>query len=720
MKATVEHIFNGPTGSIAAYDPNKTLLGSKFNQYTGSDFADNYVSPQDVLTYEFYWGMGRYHQGARVYRWSDRYNWIFTAYNPSTTNNETFLTITLFIHDKQEHTLINKGSIYVNTKNIIPDANNKMMYSMQPFVYTHTTGTVSTSGASSTITGSGTGFTSERIAVGARIGFGTTDPTQVTTWYNITAINSDTELEISANVDISAGTPYVIEEIRILQMMVNSSNYAASALFLIKGLNFSDFIPLPGTPIEDSTNTDNQKALYKLVDSTTSNTLIWAGGIAANPSYTNTNHEVYISQYERLDTDTTTIYKLNIRAALTVSSGVSDSAFILKTGTIQLVGILSALYNIVWVNPNHGPGQGQGNLYMYTAGRLYRIDPANIVSGTTDPFSDFVTQVEMVPGGVNQYINVANRVAHVDYSPDADTFFVSFSQVGYIFGFKYMANSLANGFISFGQLGFNQFGLSATDSPQNVISQAGIYYTDFKDGYFYGVTTYTNVVGANILQVFPITPHWLFADDNDEFIITPKIPTLNATKYYRALVQNINTTAELPYQMYRSGIKVYYRTTGIDDNTGSWNLLNEPYDMSSVSPADYIQFKIKWTILNGVVAPTLLNSIGVSYEDGSQDYHYESSLTYSSAVNRQFSWRQAALWNSNIPNLRIQITNVANGFLVLDDDITQSANGTWEYTTDGITWNAWDNTQDAVGNYIRYTADSLPSNITVKALIREA
>jgi hypothetical protein len=69
--------------------------------------------------------------------------------------------------------------------------------------------------------------------------------------------------------------------------------------------------------------------------------------------------------------------------------------------------------------------------------------------------------------------------------------------------------------------------------------------------------------------------------------------------------------------------------------------------------------------------------------------------------------------------LQIRLYNATTGFLVLDDTVDLAASGDWEYSTDGTTWSAWDETQNAVGNYIRYTADTLPNNITVRALLTQ-
>ena len=71
----------------------------------------------------------------------------------------------------------------------------------------------------------------------------------------------------------------------------------------------------------------------------------------------------------------------------------------------------------------------------------------------------------------------------------------------------------------------------------------------------------------------------------------------------------------------------------------------------------------------------------------------------------------------DVSSLLIVLTD-STGFLILDDDVTTSLYGTWEYSSNGgSTWLPWDDTEDVVGNYIRYTADSLPANTLIRALL---
>jgi hypothetical protein len=132
--------------------------------------------------------------------------------------------------------------------------------------YVHTTGTVSVS--TTAVTGVGTKFQEEGVAVGARIGFGSTDPTAISTWYVISAVGSETEITLSGSAGtIGAGSAYVIEELRFVITTTNATPLNGG-LFLVKGINYSDFVNT-GTIIPVATTVDNIKAVYWLSDSGT-------------------------------------------------------------------------------------------------------------------------------------------------------------------------------------------------------------------------------------------------------------------------------------------------------------------------------------------------------------------------------------------------------------------------------------------------------------------
>jgi hypothetical protein len=167
--------------------------------------------------------------------------------------------------------------------------------------------------------------------------------------------------------------------------------------------------------------------------------------------------------------------------------------------------------------------------------------------------------------------------------------------------------------------------------------------------------------------------------------------------------------------------KLWYRTSGIDDNSGAWTEIPVGADLDAAAVGDYIQFKIAFDILGEICAPTRIYSIAATYEDNSQDSHYQPSLAKSSTASKIFAWRQVAAWGSNIPNLRIRLYDATTNNELLNDTVTNSSYGTWQYSTDGTNWLSWSSSADAIGNYIRYTATNFGySGVTVRALLTQA
>ncbi len=240
-----------------------------------------------------------------------------------------------------------------------------------------------------------------------------------------------------------------------------------------------------------------------------------------------------------------------------------------------------------------------------------------------------------------------------------------------------------------------------------------------EDGWMFAIPSVITS-GQNWLYIFPFGADAYYESTSRQAVITPKLATPNATRLHHVYLDHMEYAGDYGLGFPVESYKLWYRTTGIDDNSGSWNQVGVGADLDAVSPGSYIQFKIAFDILGEICVPTRIYSIVCVYEDASQDSHYQPSLTYSSAANRQFAWRQVSSWGSNIPDLQIRLYNAATDFLVLDDTITGSASGDWEYSSNsGVTWAAWNSSADSIGNYIRYTADTLPNNITVRALLTE-
>ena len=812
MKSAVEHHFTGATlgftgglpavGSTAGgYDSTKTLLSSLIRQATGSNPEDKYISPDPAAIVnipEVFSSGSQYIP--HVYKWSNNIYWIFTATNASAGATRT---ISLTEFDSSTFTLTYKGFITLSGTTV---SGSKTVRSIRGIVYEHTSGTVSTSGSSTTITGSSTQFTTDRIAVGARIGFGTTDPTAVTTWYEITAIASDTSLTISAPVNLSGGTSYVIEEIRIAVACTNAT-VLNGGVHLIKGLNYGAFTS-GGTTITEATTVDNIRASYLLTDAvgtlgtatatvsySTTNILSLTGhglnvgdpvqftttttlptGLAAGTIYyviaTNlganqfsvstsfngsitsitaagsgthtvhsassklaatiavdndgrsaTSHDLYLVNGSGASSPCQ-IVKYNMRAALTVgaltggpASGTSVSAFVHKTGTVATTGTISQVNSGRIFTVNHGSASGVKSLYFVTNTRVYRCPVSTLTNAGTSWLQD--AMLEVPPGGSVTYTTLST-MSQVDYSSTIDRLFIT--NTGGRLG-TYVTPYVTAGEQFEKYIGANLSRLKLTTTPSGasdgLFPQSALtVWTE--DGWMFAIPN-TSTSGQNWLYVFPFGVDAYYESTSRQAVITPKLATTNASKLYHVYVDHMEYVGDYGLGFPVESYKKWYRTSGIDDNSGAWTEIATAADLEAAAVSDYIQFKIAFDIMGEICTPTRIYSITCLYEDTNQDSHYQPSLSKSSTASKIFAWKQVSSWGSNIPNMRIRLYDASNNTLLLDDNVTSSSYGTWQYSTDGTNWNSWSAAQDTIGNYIRYTATGFGySGVTVRALLTQA
>jgi hypothetical protein len=442
--------------------------------------------------------------------------------------------------------------------------------------------------------------------------------------------------------------------------------------------------------------------------------------LALDDEVSKTDHSIYlVSTY----TTACSITEYNLRAALTVgamgsfiTAGTSPSAYVLSTTTQAVTGTPSQVNSGRIFTVNHGSASGIKSLYFTTTTRIYRCPDANLTSGSITWLED--AMLEVPPGGSVTY-TATTTMSQVDYSTSLDRLFVTTTSGR--FG-VYVTPYVTDGSQFEKLVGANLNRLKLTTTPSGasdgLFPQAQLtIWTE--DGWMFAIPS-TTTSGSNWLYVFPFGADAYYESTTRQAVITPKLATTNATKLYHAYVDHKEYAGDyglgFPVESYR----LWYRTSGIDDNSGEWTEVAISADLESAAVGEYIQFKIAFDIMGEVCVPTRIYSIACLYEDASQDSHYQPSLTKSSAANRQFVWRQVSSWSGNIPDLQIRLYNATTGFLVLDDTVDLAASGDWEYSTNGTTWNAWSASADTIGNYIRYTADTLPNNITVRALLTQA
>lgn len=691
--------FTGATSSV--YDDSKTFLGSLMRQYTGPNPSDKFAGPSKI-------GMTRpigTHNISIAHphaiRWDSDTDWVFLAdvAIPAAATRR----IVLYSYNRSTSTYNYLGFITLT----FPTTTGHTIRGFRVSRELYTIGDVGVSGT--TVTGNGTSWQSDRMTVGSRIGFGSTDPTQIIDWYQIGSIDSDTQITLTSSAGtISAGTPYVIEDLRVLVATTNATA-TNGGFFVTKGLRVELFTP-SGTTIPAATTIDNIQAVYFLADAATvTNTT--AAGLALGSRTSWTDQRAYI-----LNVTGAAVFVYNFRAALTLTDGRDNTTNVIKTGNQALSGTVPQLNNGRIVTASHGPGSGVESLYFVTTTRVYRSALTSITTGSTTWQTDFM--IERPPGGVNTYAATL-ALSSIEYDSYVDRFFIFSSGACGARSYVTVYQTIGDSFDHIFLVDDKQSDQSNADSGGVVHpSILGLPFSGWsEDGllHFCRVTTFEFY---SQIYSLPVGAHQRFAFDTNELIISPKFDISDSTRLYNISIRDLpklgNDAFSLPLEPY----KCYYRTTGISSNTGSWTLIDDSGDLSGVTGTE-IQFAFIFKILGGFCIPSRICGFTVVYEDTTTDSHYQPSVSQSSIASRIFAWRQSVTWGSNIPNLRIQLFNVM-GSLISDDNVSSSAFGSWEYSSDGgSTWNVWDDTQDVVGYYIRYTATSLPSGVRVRALLTQ-
>lgn len=582
-------------------------------------------------------------------------------------------------------------------------------------VKNESTGTVGVSGTA--LTGSGTAFATNKVAVGARIGFGSTDPASITTWYRISARTSDTALTLATSAGtVTAGTAYVIQEFRPIYVATNATT-TNGGVHYGKGISIEDFTPA-GTTIALASATDDVKAIYWLKDAATVTNLVASGAAADFASATPTTLDFYVLNLT--SAGNYKVFKYNLRAALTVASGISTSAWVLTTADQAVTGTGSQNANLCIATASHGLGSGVKSLYFVTTTRWYRAAVANITSGNASWQSDVIAEI---PSGGTSTFAATSVLSTVEYMPSIDAFIIGTTHAAGVFSYVTQYVSSGNQFQkTFGRNFFYlEQSLKDSNHPTILSNQATVFsYTDAGANRIFACKQGTTV-STNHIYVMSFGSDWDYAATSSGRLISPEITTPNALKYYRIFANQVMNLGSTALGKTTEAFRMYARTANITtDATTGWTLIDETNDLSSFSGASSIQFAIEFKTIGESCLPARILGLNLSYEDNTSDSHFALSVAESSLASKQFSFWFATAFGGTVPQLYIRLYDaVTGGLLDEDDSVTQA--GTWEKSTDGVTYGSYNSTDR--GNdttYIRYTPASLADGIQVRAELTQA
>jgi hypothetical protein len=257
------------------------------------------------------------------------------------------------------------------------------------------------------------------------------------------------------------------------------------------------------------------------------------------------------------------------------------------------------------------------------------------------------------------------------------------------------------------------------DLPKSYISQTDVSpEIAVSDDILYLSVSPSTTFGRSRLLNIPIGADYESAPKTKQWVTFPPISTPNAIKYKNVYLRSPKFIGNdfLGYAPER--LIIFYRTSGISDDSGEWIRIPYNEDLSSIIASSQIQFSVAFDVLGMNGLANRLYGICLLYEDAKQDYHYYPSSEKSNMQENIVAWKQVRSWESSIPNLKISLYDANNNSLILEDTTNIQENGIFEYSLDnGFTWNSWNSSLSSVGYYIRYKANNLPGNVVIKAYI---
>jgi hypothetical protein len=658
-----------PTANSTGYNPNFTSVGTLMYQQSGSIgpipvAVARPMQQSTAITCSF----------PAVIPWSFTLDWVFLAEGSAAAATRR---IVLYTFNRATASFTWQGFITLT----FPTATNHIIRGIAVDYNIYTTGTVAVSGTA--VTGTGTLWQTDRMCVGSRIGFGSTDPNQIGTWYEISAITNNTSITLTGSAGtINANSVYCIEDLRINVSTTNATT-TNGGLFVAKGIRFENFTS-GGTTILAAVTTDNIRAVYWLSDAAVVTNTI-ATGLALGDIIDWQTQNVYI-----VDTPSGSnvrCYVYNVRASLTgLASGKSSAAFRFSTGTQTVPGTAPQTNNGEIITTQQEHGAGVPSLYFVTTTRVCRSELSEITNGNLYWVNDLM--VALPPGGASNLASIGalTYVEHLDFM---DTFLLysSGNNRSYVSDYNVSQKTFPTVY-TIESKQFDSTLASSLSAPHPQIGSVGLISWN-EEGMSYLVRQSTSLT-LNQLYAVPQSACYTLGHiaGREQDVITPAIPTPANCRVYRVYANALSSYGGsdaflIPPEV----INLSYRFEGVADNTGAWIPLPDSGLISGTQTGQDIQFRIQFKVLGFFQLPSSINGINVVYET---DTDIPSFLQWNnddtSNTTGAIGFIQISSYGS-VPDLNITFYRSDNEDIVFSQDSTVTTYGNFQF------WNgsSWDN-----------------------------
>lgn len=540
------------------------------------------------------------------------------------------------------------------------------------------------------VTGTGTSWLSEKIASGARIGFGSTEPSKIDKWYDIAAIYSNTSLSVSDEIvdAISPNTPYCIQEMRFVLYGYFDQTTTQNSIHVIKGINPNIF-KNTGQCINFATTTDNLRAIYRLKDFASS-TLNNVYQISIAPKIDKDTQYIYLLNVPTSNT-TLRIYKFNLRATLNdLSGGVSLAGYMYRTNT------MSGLYELFGRNYRYAPivsaesGRSKNNpsIFGTAYGRnpntneykswVIRISESSIKADTDFPI-DIAPHISSFSRDTNRWFTYRK----ISYDPTIDKFIGS-NFADWAYGKNFLTDLNFNEEINYAPL--SNHARWRNEVTNSDFSAKNEYRSDFYLQSWNDIEICNGILyrkHSSLIFAEPIHADLNFADKTKNYIITPIIGCPNNAKFDKISVNFDEYEGDYEQGFQPDLFKVYARISGMNDDSGAWTeVINS--DISSFAASDKIQFKFTFKIIGMLGIVARIHSISVNYftNDNIND---ENIIDFDSTNDNTILFEQKNTY-SKLPIFNIGLYDSNNSLILSQNTDLKTYGSIYQY--DNNNWYA--------------------------------
>jgi len=589
---------------------------------------------------------------------------------------------------------------------------NHTIRGMDAFKYTWTGSILS--GVGTSVTASAFDFSARRVTTGSRIGFGSTNPNEISTWYETKAFPSGGTMLLSSSLPAPiANTPFIVEDYWIALTTTNATA-GAGGLYIVKGL-VPQVFQNPATVIGSASlvTGDTTRRVHRLMDAAT-NRHTASAGLNFSSSWSDTTHSMFCLNGG--GTVAGQIIKHNIRAPLNMPANLNGSD---TASTVQVVtgmqSITPALIeqnnNLLYWTLGHGPGSGSPSLYYTARSQVRRADESALTTGNTTWNSDFMSEVP--PGGTSTF-NATAALTSIDVMDTIDRLVLLSTHVSGARSFVTQYNTIANPFDHIFLTNTQQLDQTSADtgvtphpstnvSPMTLWTNKGVSH----------IIRHSLLASANHMYAVPLEAERQYASTTGAYLLTPKILTPNCAQYSRVAVFEDRRVGGVNLGISTESWRMYYRTSGIDDNSGGWTAVQEAGNMHGIAGSPEIQFKFEFRTLGHACVPARILSVIITYESSDVlPSQFEWNLNDSNTSDGTVGFNQVSLFGGSVPTLTINYYRSDTDALVLSQGSNTSTNGEFQYWN-GSAWTSGVGT-DVVNTRRRFVPSAgLPAGVNV-------